>query len=114
MPDLFAMVLRVGSPFMVAASLSAQPVMAQDIPTSALTSYANFRTALLRYGWSPDGSYGTKNVDGTSMYRYPEVICGNALCTAQWVARNGKKFNIVLWPDSAGDYRVAAQIEWLK
>lgn len=92
-------------------SLSAAPIVAQDLPTSALTSYDTFRAALLKYNWSPDESYGIKNDNGSPMYKYPEIICGNSICTAQWVAKNRKKINIVLWRDDAGDYRVAPQID---
>lgn len=93
-------------------AISIGSALAQDLPISALTSYSAFRASLLRYGWTPDNGYGVRNQDGTPMYRYPEVICGNSLCTAQWIARNGKKMNIVLWRDSAGDYRVAPHMDW--
>ena len=93
-------------------SLFTAPIVAQDLPTSALTSYDTFRVALIKYNWSPDERYGVKNDDGSPMYKYPEVICGNSLCTAQWVAKNRKKMNIVLWRDDAGDLRVAPQIDW--
>lgn len=97
---------------MLALPVAIAPVLAQDLPTSALTSYDSFRAALLRYGWRPDQAYGIKDSAGKPMYVHPEVICGNSLCTAQWIARNGKKLNLTLWPDSSGEYRVAAQIDW--
>lgn len=95
------------------ASLT-MPLKAQELPESALTSYTNFRAALLKYGWLPDRSYGAKMNDGTWMYRYPEVICGNSMCSAQWIARNGRKLNIAIWMDDTGEYRVAPQIDWIE
>ena len=76
---------------------------AQDFPTSALTAYSDFRKALLKYGWMPDNSYGDK------MYGFPEVICGNSMCTARWKAKNEKGLLITLWKDGADELRVAPQ-----
>jgi hypothetical protein len=100
------------SSYMLVAFLLAAPTVAQDLPKSALTSYDSFRVALLKNGWLPDDSYGIKNDDVSAMYKFPEVICGNSLCTAQWIAKNRRKLNIVLWRDDAGDYRVAPQMDW--
>lgn len=97
---------------LVGVSVPLTPAFGQEMPNSALTNYATFRTALLRQGWSADRTWGPKQKDGTPMYRYPEVLCGNSMCSAQWVARNKRKFNITLWKDDAGNLRVAPQIDW--
>ena len=100
----------------VALSLAALPnaqAIAESIPVSALTSYENFRSDLLRSGWVPDYNYGAKHDDGSPMYLFPEVICGNKLCSAQWIGRTDRKRVVfVLWMDPNGGYRVAPQIEF--
>lgn len=93
-------------------SIPSASALSQELPRSALTSYATFRLALIRQGWTPDRTWGAKRDDGTPIYGYHEVLCGNSLCTAQWVARNKRKFNLVLWKDDADNLRVAPQIDW--
>jgi hypothetical protein len=47
------------------------------------------------------------------MYRFPEVSCGNKLCSAQWIAKSDRRrVIIIIWMDSKGGYRVAPQIEF--
>jgi hypothetical protein len=86
--------------------------VAQEMPESALTSYASFRKALLQQGWIPGKPMGAQRNDGTPMYEFREVVCGSSTCSADWVARNKRKFSIGLWRDDAGNLRVAPQIDW--
>jgi hypothetical protein len=96
----------------VTASLNVQG-FAETIPTAALPTYQLFRSSLLKAGWIPDFNYGNKSDDGSPMYRFPEVSCGNKLCSAQWVAKiDRRRVVVILWRDSKGGYRVAPQIEF--
>jgi len=61
-------------------------------PTEGLALYPDFRAALLKRGWQPmpnDLAYK----DG-----FPEVVCGNALCSADWHRPNGVVGSFTLWP----------------
>lgn len=68
------------------------------IPTEGLALYPTFRDALVKRGWEPvanDLAYE----DG-----FPEVVCGNALCSADWRRPDGGLTSFTLWPDyDAGD-----------
>ncbi len=95
------------------AFLPVAQATAESIPAVSLPSYQKFRADLLSAGWVPDYNYGTKKDDGSPMYLFPEVICGNRLCSAQWIGRSDrKKVVIVLWMDANGGFRVAPQIEY--
>ena len=86
-------------------------LQAQEWPISSLPKYSIFRQALINKGWRPDKEYGAiaRNKDGSPMYGFPEVVCGNSMCTAQWF-RGRKKIGITLWPNGS-DLRVAPQWE---
>ena len=97
---------------LAAFSLSYAPAVAESIPVSSLPLYEKFRVDLRRSGWVPDYNYGIKNDDGSPMYTYPEVVCGNGLCSAQWIGKiDRRRANFTLWRDD-GRYRVAPQIDF--
>ena len=93
--------------------LSNSPTAAESVPISSMPTYEKFRADLIKIGWIPDFNYGIKNDDGSPSYIYPEVICGNEICSAQWIAKSDRKrLVVVLWMDSNGGYRVAPQLEF--
>lgn len=91
--------------------LGAERVASQDFPLSALQNYRDFRTALIKSGWKPVPNSAFKQADGTWTYEFPELVCGNSMCTAAWTAKNGKEFALTVWWDDAGEWRVAPQWE---
>lgn len=87
--------------------------LGEELPVSSLTTYAVYRADMLNAGWVPDYNYGIKNDDGSPTYLYPEVICGNRLCSAQWIAKSDRRtVNFTLWRDADGAFRVAPQIDF--
>jgi len=102
------------APFVVGlAALTNVQASAETIPATSLPAYEKFRLDLLRSGWVPDYNYGAKLDDGSPMYHFPEVVCGNRLCSAQWIGKTDRKrVVIVLWMDAKGGYVVAPQVEY--
>ncbi|MEF3365131.1 hypothetical protein V3H18_01140 [Methylocystis sp. 9N] len=70
--------------------------------------YSAYRQALLAQGWKPVTSYGLKTATGKTLYKYPEVICGPALCNAKWRDSQGREQLVRLIRGVEGaDHRVA-------
>jgi len=93
--------------------LSSGQAVAESIPTSSLPDYKTYRAELINSGWVPDYNFGAKNDDGSPMYVFPEVVCGNKTCSSQWIAKSDRRrVVIVLWMDSDGTYKLAPQIEF--
>lgn len=94
---LFALAL------LVAGNAWARPVDWSDpntIPTEGLAGYDGFRVPLLSRGWKPmpqNNSYE----DG-----FPEVVCGNAACSASWKRPDGSEVDFTLWPRYSEDDRL--------
>jgi hypothetical protein len=90
---------------MVAASwASAEPADQVDdpntMPTDGLALYPGFRDALVRRGWHPlPSEYAYE--DG-----FPEVSCGNALCSADWRRPDGRVGSFTLWPEYDSEDRL--------
>lgn len=81
----------------------------QSFPVAALQAYADLRPALLRGGWRVVEQDVSRNPDGSWQHGYPEILCGNRICSANWKDRGGREMIIVLWWDNRGIYRVAPQ-----
>ena len=95
---------------LAAAALTNATAVAEEVPVSSLPNYDTFRLDMLAAGWIPDFNHGPKRNDGTPMYRHPEVLCGNRICSAQWIAKSDReRIQIILWPDAEVGYRVALQ-----
>lgn len=73
-------------------------------------AYSAYREALIAQGWRPVTSYGLKTGSGKALYKFPEIICGPALCNAKWRDRQGREQLIRLTRGVNGaDHRVAPQ-----
>ncbi len=94
---------------LVSLCLSAKPSMAQDFPVASLQDYRQFRESLTKAGWKPVENNAFRREDGSWTYEFPELVCGNSMCTATWAAKNGKEFSLTVWWDDAGEWRVAPQ-----
>lgn len=76
----------------------------------AAQGYSDFRQSLVADGWKPDVRHGLKTASGKPLYRFPEVVCGPALCSAKWRDRQGHEKLITLMRGLDGaDHRVAPQ-----
>jgi len=77
-------------------------------PYASGDGYSELRKSLLARGWKPDTGYGLKIANGKPLYRFPEVVCGPALCNAKWRDGGGaEKLITLLRGDGKEDYRVA-------
>lgn len=73
-------------------------------------AYSDYRQSLLAEGWKPVTGYGLRTATGRLMYKYPEVVCGPALCNAKWRDRQGHEKLVTLQRGQSGeDHRVLAQ-----
>lgn len=97
-----------GTCLILAFSL-ARPGMPQSpiaVPYESMPDYAAYRGELLSKGWQP-----ITNNPSISSGGFSELVCGNRVCSADWVHNSGQRtISILIWPD--GDvYRVAPAIE---
>lgn len=75
--------------------LAALPVSAELVPTTGLALYSAYRKEILKLGWKPKTVLVPDYVQG-----WPEVICGNRLCSATFASQNGKQvLTLSIWPD---------------
>lgn len=82
----------------------------QPAPPAVADAYRDKRAALIAQGWKPDVGYGLKTASGKPLYRFPEMVCGPALCSAKWRDRAGAVQTIsVLRGETEADYRLAPQ-----
>jgi hypothetical protein len=79
----------------ICASLVGFRADADLVPTTGLALYSGYRQEILKLGWKP------KTIMVPDYIRsWPEVICGNRLCTATFVSENGKQIlTLSIWPD---------------
>ena len=86
----------IASTLLILSSLSATvtPASADLLPTSGLALYSEYRKEILKIGWKPKLSI-------SPIYGWPEVICGNRLCSAHFVSENGKQTLVLsIWPEA--------------
>jgi hypothetical protein len=80
------------------------PVSADLLPTRGLALYSDYRKEILRLGCKAKPS-------SSSIYGWPEVICGNRLCSAHFISGNGKQTLVLsIWQEAKPgrtDYYVA-------
>ena len=59
-----------------------------------LHKYSYYRKILMKKGMKPNNNYavstGATNNDGSPMYDFAEVVCGNRICNVEWYNRNGR------------------------
>jgi hypothetical protein len=83
-----------------------------SIPFESMPEYSTYRQELIRKGWRPT-SVESFPVSDT----FPELICGNRVCSADWNhTRGSREIMVIVWPDytsvpSRTIYRVAPAIE---
>jgi hypothetical protein len=76
-------------------SLIGAPADADLMPTTGLAHYSAYRQEILKLGWKPKTVMVPDYVEG-----WPEVICGNRLCSATFASENGKQIlTLSIWPD---------------
>lgn len=90
----------------------AYPILAQDLPSAALASYSKYRVALISSGWKPVRQQGVLGRDGKPMYGYPEVVCGNRTCSADWLDKSGRKVSIGLWRNATNQLVLAPELQF--
>ena len=67
---------------------------AQSIPTDGLSPYGKYRQEILQLGWKSKPSINPDYVP-----EWPELICGNRLCSATFISPNGKELlSLSIWP----------------
>ena len=72
-----------------------EAVKAQLVPTKGLSPYGEYRQEILNLGWKPKPSIVPDYVPG-----WPEIICGNRLCSATFISPNGKQIlTLSVWFD---------------
>jgi hypothetical protein len=103
-------VLIFGQP--IQAQLSS-PYDGPSIPYDSMPSYSTYRSELLNKGWQPiRADFPTPE--------FPELLCGNRVCSAEWIYRNSQtKIDVLVWPsiyDSrtrVTTYRVAPSVDFV-
>jgi len=80
---------------------------AQDVDTTFLPIYREYRDQLSAQGWRPDAEFGLKLASGKPLYRFPEVLCGPKICHARWVRSGTEKIVTLIRGDLTEEYRVA-------
>lgn len=88
------------------------PYDGESIPFESMPEYSTYRQELIRKGWRPT-SLENFPVSDT----FPELICGNRVCSADWShTRESREIMVIVWPDytsvpSRTIYRVAPAVE---
>jgi hypothetical protein len=81
-------------------------------PFESMPEYSTYRQELIRKGWQTT-SIETFPVLDT----FPELVCGNRVCSADWKHESGsREIMVIVWPDynsvsSRTIYRVAPAVE---
>lgn len=76
-------------------SLIGFPADANLVPTTGLALYSAYRQEIPKLGWKPKTIMVPDYVKG-----WPEVICGNRLCSATFASDNGKQtLTLSIWPE---------------
>jgi len=99
----------------ISSRLEAQmssPYDSVSIPFESMPEYSTYRQELIRKGWR------STSVDNFPVSdAFPELICGNRVCSADWShARGLREIMVTVWPDytsvpSRTIYRVAPAVE---
>jgi len=83
-----------------------------SVPFESMPEYSVYRQELIRKGWQ------TTNVESFPVSdAFPELICGNRVCSADWRhTRGSREIMVIVWPDhnsvpSRTIYRVAPALE---
>jgi hypothetical protein len=91
---------------------TSSPYDGVSIPFESMPEYSTYRQELIRKGWQPTSveSFPVSNA-------FPELICGNRVCSADWRhTRGSREIMVIVWPDhnsvpSRTTYRVAPAVE---
>ncbi len=83
-----------------------------SVPFESMPEYSTYRQELIREGWQTTSveSFPVSNA-------FPELICGNRVCSADWRhTRGSREIMVIVWPDhnsvpSRTIYRVAPAVE---
>lgn len=106
MRRVLLIILSTGIAFFLGMS---HPLKAQNsisVPYESMPNYSIYREELFSKEWQPvvydSGALGYGG--------FPELSCGNRLCTAAWRHESGQRdISIVIWPDGEL-YRVAPAV----
>jgi hypothetical protein len=99
----------------ISSRLEAQMSSSYDdasIPFESMPEYSTYRQELIRKGWRPTSVENFPVSDD-----FPELICGNRVCSADWSHTRGlREIMVTVWPDytsvpSRTIYRVAPAVE---
>lgn len=88
------------------------PYEGVSIPFESMPEYSTYRQELIRKGWRSTSVESFPVSDA-----FPELICGNRVCSADWShARGSREIVVIVWPDhtsvpSRTIYRVAPAVE---
>jgi hypothetical protein len=63
----------------------------ESLPLDGLAIYDGYRGSLIKKGWKPV-PHRHASPDG-----FPEVVCGSALCSADWKSPDGSPFSFTVW-----------------
>lgn len=81
-------------------------------PFESMPEYSTYRQELIRKGWQPTSVESFPVSDA-----FPELMCGNRVCSADWRhTRGSREIMVIVWPDhnslpSRTIYRVAPAVE---
>lgn len=83
-----------------------------SVPFESMPEYSIYRQELIRKGWQATSAESFPVSD-----TFPELICGNRVCSADWRhTRGSREIIVTVWPDdrsvpSRTVYRVAPAVE---
>lgn len=103
--------LFLGMSLRTSAQMSS-PYDGISVPFESMPEYSTYRQELVRKGWQPT-SVESFSVSDT----FPELICGNRVCSADWRhTRGSREIIVTVWPDDSSVssrtiYRVAPAVE---
>lgn len=100
---------RAATLVLLGASLLVAPAAprAQEVDTSFLPIYREYRDKLITQGWRPDANFGLKLASGRPLYRFPEVLCGPKICHARWLRSGAERVVTLIRGDLDEEYRVS-------
>lgn len=91
---------------------TSSPYDGASIPFESMPEYSTYRQELIRKGWR---STSVENFPVSDAF--PELVCGNRVCSADWKhLRESREIVVIVWPDytsvpSRTIYRVAPAVE---